>query len=116
MDRLSKLQRLILISLLDESNLIKDQRARNVEIYRTFFDCGDYPQYIPAARASLSRAYRRLENRGLIRRIRGAWYLNDEDLTKNGALVAGLEYLRLVEEMEALNLPGNIRTVSAKRS
>ena len=94
MDKLSRLQRTILITLLDPEQLSKTQQDRNKWLYEYFFN-GD----TQSARASLSRAHRRLEERGLIQRVKRRWTLTEMDPTKSpinqkmpGALIAFLEY------------------------
>src|SRR5215470_10626679 len=98
MVKLSSLQRIILLALLDPSHLSKTQRQRNAELYQIFFKCDDADGYIGVARASLSRSYRRLEAHGLIKRVRGRWQLTDNsDGFENGMLFAMLELVKLKE-------------------
>jgi hypothetical protein len=107
MDKLSKLQKWILVSLLDPSNLAKSQRERNAEIYREFFGCDPDLHDLSTVQASLSRAYRRLESRGLIRRgERGKWDLTTAMHDAQGVLLvpgivaAHLEAIDLLKEAE----------------
>jgi len=105
MDKLSGLQRMILLALLSPDHLVKTQRERNAELYKVFFDCDTDSDYLPAAQASLSRAYRRLETRGFIKRVQGRWKLTDpSDGFENGWIVA-LSELALVKKPNTESLP-----------
>ena len=84
-DNLSDLQRLILVSLLDKKThgaglsdptFHQTQLERNRWLYENYFH-GD----TPSARASLSRAYRRLEDRGYIHKVKRRWVLTDPPLS-----------------------------------
>ena len=67
--RLSHLQRSILYLLLKEWNyelkhqklIERTQREFNTDLYNAFFHCDKDPSRLPSAKASLSRAYKRLE-------------------------------------------------------
>lgn len=51
MDKLSTLQRLILVALLCPEHLAKTQRERNAELYKLFFDCDTGSDYLATAQA-----------------------------------------------------------------
>jgi hypothetical protein len=89
--RISTLQRCVLLRLLAESETPseKNQRELNADIYSDFFGCEENPDRLPSAKASLSRAYKRLEMHGLIKRKYGKWYLTDtNDGLDNGWIIA----------------------------
>jgi hypothetical protein len=65
-------------------------------VYRHYFG-----EDSPAACASLSRTYRRLEDRGLLIRKKGNWMLTQEMGDDNGLLVAICELGELVDEAHA---------------
>ena len=97
MCRLSRLQRFVLVALVDKEFSAKTQRELNAEIYTLFFNCGNHPEYLPAARASLSRAYRRLESHGFIKRVRGRWELSNDDPFHSGGLIVLQEVMKYQE-------------------
>jgi hypothetical protein len=71
------------------------RRAFNEEIYRNRFSEGWVSD---AARSSLSRAYRRLEQRGFLIRADGCWRL-----TENGRWVAEREALEWMMEKKRID-------------
>lgn len=91
MDKLSRFQRVILASLGNEEFLAKNQRERNTALFEHWklYHSERLLSFnlINTFRASLSRAYRRLEDRELIHKVRGGWKLTDE-----GEMMARLEY------------------------
>jgi hypothetical protein len=101
--RISKLQRCVLLRLLAESEQAsgKTQRELNSQIYDDFFGCDKDPAYLPSAKASLSRAYKRLEMQGLIKRKLGKWSLTDmDDGFDNGLIVAMAIYVSVTENLK----------------
>ena len=85
--KLSKLQRLIMLTLLDATKASLPRREFSKFIYDYYFGEGEPT---PSTQASLSRAYRRLEDRGYIIRIHGRFQLTtgNDNLDDNGYLVA----------------------------
>jgi hypothetical protein len=71
--KLSPLQKAILIFLEREKPEMRVKQKIDDVLYRAYFG-----GYSPSAQASLSRAFRRLEERGLIKRVFRTWALTDE--------------------------------------
>src|SRR5262249_33903832 len=90
-EKLSRLQKVILIMLLDSSYAELSRRDFNQAVYDNFFQ-----ENSKSNRASLSRSYRRLEERGLIIRAHGQWQLTDD----SGVLMAALALISLKEKIE----------------
>jgi hypothetical protein len=99
--KLSKLQRLLLITMdpNTEDMVNKTQAERTAWIYYNYFGCdSSHAWNIYSARASLSRAYRRLEARGYIRWVMGRWELHMTDLERNGFLYARLALMEFIKK------------------
>jgi hypothetical protein len=99
LSKLSRLQRYILSALLDVEFVKKSDRQKNAVIYQVCFG-GESP----AARSSVSRAWKRLEHRGYIERYLGAWMLTDgsKDLHHCGQALAWLVYADAVKESRGM--------------
>jgi hypothetical protein len=108
--KLSALQCMILAMLFqDEWNVshnkergtnfrLKSRCEFNEMFYRDYFGCDKDPSRLPSAKASLSRAFRRLEEQGMVKRKLGHWLLTDmSDGMYNGMTYGILEYGKLIE-------------------
>jgi hypothetical protein len=94
--KLSKLQRFIMMCVLTPEGEAMSRREFSRMIYEKFFG-----EETASNRASLSRAYRRLEHREYLRRVNGCWKLNNETADGNGILIAGLLWLDLRKQEAA---------------
>jgi hypothetical protein len=73
------------------------QREFNELLYQHYFGCDEDPSRLPSAKASLSRAFKRLEMQGMIKRRYGKWLLTDlSDGMDNGMIHGILQYGELV--------------------
>jgi hypothetical protein len=88
--KLSKLQRFILVALLSDESAYWTRCQFSEFVYHKHFQWKSKATF-----ASLSRALSRLEQRGLIGRVRGKWQLTQE-LSDNGMLIAALEWADLI--------------------
>jgi hypothetical protein len=96
LDKLSTLQKFILVSLIVPQRALLPRRKFSQEIY-----CYYFGQETPSTRASLSRAYRRLEERGFLIRSKSCWRLTQELSDDNGLVVGILALHEFVEEAKA---------------
>jgi hypothetical protein len=92
---LSKLQKFIMVALLAPKHMAMSRREFSKFVYGYWFS-----EDSPSARASLSRAYRRLEDRGFLKREHGQWRLTT-DLDDNGFVVASLVALEITENSKS---------------
>jgi hypothetical protein len=90
--KLSKLQRFIMICVFTPEGQAMPRREFSRMVYKKFFG-----EETASTRASLSRAYRRLEHREYLQRVNGCWKLNDEIGEGDGNLIAGLLWLDLAK-------------------
>jgi hypothetical protein len=97
MDKLSKLQERILMMLL-HPDIEKTQQEFNQKMYERFFP---RRKNVLNARATLSRTYRRLEDRDLIFKSKRRWLLTEEGEAVAQALFAGVK--KRVAERETVN-------------
>jgi hypothetical protein len=72
-EKLSRLQRFIMIALLETRFMAMPRREFSQFVYKTWFK-----RESPAVRSSLSRAYQRLEAREFLIRKQGCWRLTEE--------------------------------------
>src|SRR5271166_2433003 len=84
--KLSQLQRLILVVLLEPRYSALKRREFRALIKLLYWGCG-YPRATAAA-VSLSRALSRLEGRGYLERTRSGWALRTIDPTNSGLMTA----------------------------
>jgi hypothetical protein len=84
-EKLSQLQKLILVALFEPRYAIMKRREFNRLIKRLY--CGKDSR---VATSSLSRAYQRLEDRQYILRLGGHWQLTDSNQLDNGVMLAFL--------------------------
>ena len=86
-EKLSELQRLILVALSEPRYAVMKRRAFNRTLKRLYWGKDSR-----AATSSLSRAYQRLEDRQYIVRFGGRWKLTDSDPYDKGgdACLSGL--------------------------
>lgn len=83
--KLSKLQRLIMMALVEPEYQLMSRRCFTDTMIDFYFK----EEATPAIRSSLSRAYRRLEARNFIKRQHGGWRLTDmSDGMENGLVLA----------------------------
>jgi hypothetical protein len=80
-EKLSRLQRFIMIALLETRFMAMPRREFSQFVYKTWFK-----RESPAVRSSLSRAYQRLEAREFLIRRQGCWRLTTE-MHSNGYIV-----------------------------
>jgi hypothetical protein len=99
--KLSQLQRLILVVLLEARYAVMKRRAFNRTLKRLYWGKDSR-----AATSSLSRAYQRLEDRQYIARFRGHWKLTDSDPYDNGVMLAFLAWAQKRELYARLGLRG----------
>src|SRR6266446_2627484 len=86
-EKLSQLQKLILVALSEPRYAVMKRRAFNRTIKRLY-----YGKDSRVATSSLSRAYQRLEDRQYIGRSGGRWKLTDSDPLDNGVMLAFLAW------------------------
>jgi hypothetical protein len=99
--KLSQLQRLILVALLEPRYAVMKRRALNRMVKRLY-----YGKDSRVATSSLSRAYQRLEDRQYIARSGGRWTLTDSDPLDNGVMLAFLAWAHNRESYARLGLKG----------
>jgi hypothetical protein len=99
--KLSQLQRLILVALLEPRYAVMERRAFNRLVKRLY-----YGKDSRVATASLSRAYQRLEDRQYIMRLGGRWKLNDSNPYDNGVMVAFMAWAQKRELYARAGLSG----------
>jgi hypothetical protein len=97
-DHLSRLQKLILVALLDPAYATMRRREFAQFIYRTYFD----DELTESMRASLSRSLRKLEERDLIESKHGCWQLtgNVGGPTTPGVVMAFLISAELAKKQQ----------------
>jgi hypothetical protein len=100
-EKLSQLQKLILVALSEPRYALMKRRAFNRTIKRLY-----YGKDSRVATSSLSRAYQRLEDRQYIARFGGRWKLTDSDPLDNGVMVAFLAWANNREFYALLGLRG----------
>ena len=101
-EKLSQLQKLILVALSEARYAVMRRRAFNRTIKRLY-----YGKDSRVATASLSRAYQRLEDRQYIVRFGGRWKLTDGDPPyDNGVMLAFLVWANNREFYALLGLKG----------
>jgi hypothetical protein len=81
--KLSKLQMFIMICVLTPEGQTMPRREFSRMVYEKFFG-----EKTASTRASLSRAYRRLEHRKYLQRVNGYWKLNDNIGDGDGVVIA----------------------------
>jgi hypothetical protein len=86
-EKLSQLQKLILVALLEARYAVLKRRESNRTIKRLY-----YGNDSRVATSSLSRAYQRLEDRRYIARFGRRWKLTDSDPFDNGVMLAFLAW------------------------
>jgi hypothetical protein len=99
--RLSQLQRLILVALLEPRYAVMKRRAFNRTIKRLYWGKDSR-----VAASSLSRAYQRLDDRQYIVRCAGRWNLTDNSPYDNGVMLAFLAWAHAREFYALLGLKG----------
>ena len=99
--RLSKLQRFILVALLEPRYAAMKRCEFSRMVYRIAFR-----EDSPSTHASLSRAYRRLEDRKYIVRHQGCWELTGETFYDGGLQMAFLAWFALRELYAQAGLKG----------
>jgi hypothetical protein len=100
-EKLSQLQRLILVALSEPRYAVMKRREFNRTIKRLY-----YGRDSRVATSSLSRAYQRLEDRRYIVRFGGRWKLTDGDPYDNGMMLAFLAWGQKRELNALLGLKG----------
>ena len=88
--KLSELQRFILMCVFTPEGQAMSRREFSRMVYEKFFGAET-----ASTRASLSRAYRRLEQREYLQRVNGCWKLNDKVGHGDGTVIAGLLWIDL---------------------
>jgi hypothetical protein len=86
-ERLSQLQKLILVALCEPRYAVMKRREFNRLVKRLY-----YGKDSRVAASSLSRTYQRLEDRQYIARFGGRWKLSDSDPLDNGVMLAFLAW------------------------
>ena len=100
-EKLSQLQRLILVALCEPRYAVMKRREFNRTIKRLYW--GNDSR---VATSSLSRAYQRLEDRQYIVRFGGRWRLTDSNPLDNGVMLAFLAWAQKREFYAVLGLRG----------
>ena len=100
-EKLSQLQKLILVALSEPRYAVMKRREFNRTVKRLY-----YGKDSRAATVSLSRAYQRLEDRQYIARSGGRWKLTDSDPYDNGVMLAFLAWANNRELYARLGLKG----------
>jgi hypothetical protein len=100
-EKLSQLQKLILVALSEPRYAVMKRRAFNRTIKRLY-----YGKDSRVATSSLSRAYQRLEDRQCIVRFGGRWKLTDSDPYDYGVMLAFLAWAQKRELYARLGLKG----------
>ena len=100
-EKLSQLQRLILVALCEPRYAVMKRREFNRTIKRLYW--GNDSR---VATSSLSRAYQRLEDRQYIVPFGGRWRLTDSNPLDNGVMLAFLAWAQKREFYALLGLRG----------
>ena len=100
-EKLSQLQKLILVALLEARYAVLKRREFNRTIKRLY-----YGKDSRVATSSLSRSYQRLEDRQYIMRLGGRWKLTDSNPYDNGLILAFLAWADNRELYARLGLKG----------
>jgi hypothetical protein len=100
-EKLSQLQRLILVALSEPRYAVMKRREFNRTIKRLY-----YGKDSRVATSSLSRAYQRLEDRQYIVRFGGRWKLTDSNPNDNGMMLAFMAWAQKRELYARLGLKG----------
>jgi hypothetical protein len=100
-EKLSQLQKLILVALSEPRYAVMKRRAFNQLVKRLY-----YGKDSRVATSNLSRAYQRLEDRQYIARSDGRWTLTDSDPYDNGVMLAFLAWAQKREFYARLGLKG----------
>src|SRR5258705_3938473 len=100
-EKLSQLQKLILVALSEPRYAVMKRRAFNRTLKRLYWGKDSR-----VATASLPRAYQRLEDRQYIVRFGGRWKLTDSDPFDNGVMLAFLVWAQKRELYARLGLRG----------
>jgi hypothetical protein len=100
-EKLSQLQKLILVALSEPRYAVMKRRSFNRTIKRLY-----YGKDSRVATSSLSRAYQRLEDRQYISRSGGRWKLSDSNPLDNGVMLAFLAWANNREFYALLGLRG----------
>jgi hypothetical protein len=100
-EKLSQLQKLILVALSEPRYAVMKRRAFNRTIKRLY-----YGKDSRVATSSLSRAYQRLEDRQYIVRFGGRWKLTDSNPNDNGMMLAFMAWAQKRELYALLGLKG----------
>jgi len=100
-EKLSQLQRLILVALCEPRYAVMKRREFNRTIKRLYW--GNDSR---VATSSLSRAYQRLEDRQYIVPFGGRWRLTDSNPLDNGVMLAFLAWAQKRELYALLGLRG----------
>ena len=95
-EKLSALQKFILVSLLVPRRQAMSRKEFSRYVYEKYFGAD-----APSIRASLSRAYRRLQDRGFLGTKRNRWSLTQDGFEENGFVAALVELNELVKEAKA---------------
>jgi len=100
-EKLSQLQKLILVALSEPRYAVMKRREFNRTIKRLYW--GNDSR---VGTSSLSRAYQRLEDRQYIVRFGGCWRLTDSDPLDNGVIIAFLTWAHARELYALVGLRG----------
>jgi hypothetical protein len=100
-EKLSQLQRLILVALSEPRYAVMKRREFNRTIKRLY-----YGKDSRVATSSLSKAYQRLEDRQYIVRFGGRWKLTDSNPNDNGMMLAFMAWAQKRELYARLGLKG----------
>jgi hypothetical protein len=100
-EKLSQLQKLILVALAEPRYAVMKRRAFNQTIKRLY-----YGKDSRAATSSLSRAYQRLEDRQYVARSGGRWKLTDSNPLDSGVMLSFLAWGNNKEFYALLGLKG----------
>ncbi len=101
LEKLSQLQKLILVALSEPRYAVMKRRAFDRTQKRLYWGKDSR-----AATSSLSRAYQRLEDRQYIARSAGRWKLTDSDPYDNGVMLAFMAWAQKRELYARLGLRG----------
>ena len=85
-----------MICLVTPEGQVMPRREFSRMLYEKFFG-----EKTASTRASLSRAYRRLEHREYLQRVNGCWKLNDKVGDGDGNVIAALLWIDLREQEAA---------------
>ena len=93
-EKLSRLQKVIMVALMDSKYVAMKRRKFNAWVYEELFQ-----ETSPSTRASLSRSLRSLEERGYIVRLEGCYRLNN-DINSGAKAMAALLQIDLAKKIE----------------